>query len=222
MAKNNTKKFVFSSFLLYLALVLSVAHLTFLVLGLFGVLTPSYLKREFFNYIVAFILLILCLALYITIMVVEKKGKLFIPEWIKVVLYLGFYIFTNIYYYFGFFGNIAGLIILYAYLTFVINIIALAVFFNTQKNDSNTVKSSPAFITISVFSYSVACGAIIEVLVSAVKMIFFSSTMFASLSMSIIDMCVVILISIIMAIIFALSLGKTKTLINNCLIKYYK
>ena len=138
------------------------------------------------------------------------------------MFYVGFYVFTNVYYYFGLYGSIAGLIVFYLYLAFVINIIALAVFFNTQKNDSNVVKQSTTFITITVFTYSVAAGALLEVIISAVKMLFFSDTMFAALSMFVIDMCVIILVSIIMAIAYSLSLGRSKTLINKCLIKYYK
>lgn len=222
MVRKSTKKILFSSVLMYLALILSLAHVTFLLLSLFGVLDVSYLKREFFNYIVAFVLLIVCLALYLTVLILEKKSKLFIPEWFKIILYICIYVFTNIYYYFGLYSSIAGLIIFYICFAFVVNIISLALFYNTQKNESNTLKSSPTFTTITVFSYSVAIGTIFEVLASAVKMIFFSTTIFASLSMFIIDMCVIVLVSILMAIAFAMSLNKTKSLINKCLIKYYK
>ncbi len=221
--KNNTeKKFSFSNFLLWAVLVLSVAHLVFLLLGVFNVLTPKCLTREYFNYILAFVLVALCLCLYICLMVIESKKKLIIPEWFKVVFYVGFYVFTNVYYYFGLYGSVAGLIVFYVFFAFVLNIIALAVFFNTQKSETNVLKTSTTFTTLTTFTYAVSAGAILEVLVSAVKMIFFSKTMFATLQMMIIEMCVVILVSIVMAILFSLSMIRTKALINNCLIKFYK
>lgn len=222
MDKTSTKKFTFTDFLLWTVLVLSVAHLVFLLLGLFNVLTPSFLNRQYFNYIVAFVLVGVCLVLYICLMVIEQKQKLIIPTWFKIVFYIGFYVFTNVYYYFGLYGSVAGTICLYIYLAFVINIIALAVFFNTQKSDTNVLKTSVVFTTITTFAYAITACALIETIVSAVKIIFFSTTVFASLSMFIVDMCVMVLVSIVLAIAFGLSLSKSKKLINSCLIKYYK
>ena len=220
--KNSDKKFLFSDFLLWSVLVLSIAHLVFLLLGVFNVLTPKWLTREYFNYILAFVLVALCLCLYICLMLVERTKRLVIPEWFKVVFYVGFYVFTNIYYYFGLYGSVAGLIVFYLFFAFVLNIIALAVFFNTQKSDTNVLKTSTTFTTLTTFTYAVSAGAILEVLVSAVKIIFFSKTIFATLQMMIIEMCIIILVSILMAIAFSLSMIRTKKLINNCLIKFYK
>lgn len=214
-------KIAFSEILLWIVLALSIVHLVFLMLGLFGVLTPSYLERPYFSYIVAFVLVALCLMMYICLMIIEKRGRMIMPEWFKVVFYVGFYIFTNVYYYFGLFGSVAGLIIFYMFLAFVINIIALAVFFNTQKSENNVLKGGVTFTTVTVFCYSVAAGALLETVISAFKMVLFSQTMFATLSMFIIDMCVIVLVSIVMAIAFGLSLSKTKALINKCLIKMY-
>lgn len=217
-----SKKIKFSDVLLWIVLALSLVHLTFLLLGLFGVLTPSWLTREYFNYIVAFVLVALCLLLYIFFMLIEKTKRLVIPEWFKDVFYIGFYVFTNVYYYFGLFGTIAGMIVFYLFLAFVLNIIALAVFFNTQKGETNVLRTTPTFTTLTTFTYALTAGAIIEVIVSAFKMVFFSKTTFATLQMFIIDMCVMIIVGIIMAIGFGLSLSKSKRLINSCLIKFYK
>ena len=138
------------------------------------------------------------------------------------MFYIGFYVFTNVYYYFGLFGSIAGLIVFFIFMAFVINIIALAVFFNTQKSDNNVLKSTVTFTTLTTFAYAITACTILEVIVAALKTIVFSLTIFATLQFFIIEMCVMILVSILMAIAFGFSLSRSKRLINNCLIKYYK
>ena len=211
-----------SSVLLWAVLGLSLVHFTFLLLGLFGVVTPACLERSSFNYILAFALVAICLALYILLMVIEKKKKMVMPEWFKNVFYIAFYVFTNVYYYFGLYGTLAGLIVFYVCLAFVLNIIALSIFFNTQKTDTNVLRTTNTFTALTTFTYAVAGGALIEVVISAFKLIFFKNSVFASLSMVIIDMCIIILVSLIMSIIYGASLSKKKTVINGCLIKYYK
>ena len=43
-----------SSVLLWFVLGLSLVHFTFLLLGLFGIITPDCLERDSFNYIISF------------------------------------------------------------------------------------------------------------------------------------------------------------------------
>lgn len=222
MEKKRSLHFNFTTCLLWTAFGLSLVHLVFLLLGLFNVLTPSWLTRKTFNYVVAFILVGLCLVFYICLMLIEKRGKLLIPTWFKIVLYIGFYVFTNVYYYFGLYGELAGLIIFYLYLGLVLNIISLALFFNTQKTENNVLKATTTFTVVTTFCYSVAGGALIETIISALKLLISTDSIFSSLSMFIIDMCLMVLVSILFAIAFSLSLSKSKTLINNCLIKHYK
>lgn len=216
------EKIKFSSILLWTVLGLSLVHLTFLLLGLFNVVTPSTLERENFNYILAFALVAICLILYIVFMVIEKTKKMIFPEWFKSIFFVGFYVFTNVYYYFGLFNTLAGLIVFYTFLAFVLNIIAVSVFYNTQKSETNILKSTTTFTTITTFTYAVSAGAIIETIISAFKLIFAKESLYSTLSMVIVDLCIFILVSIIMAIIYATSLNKKKSIINACLIKYYK
>lgn len=220
--KNMQNKIKLSSVLLWAVLALSLVHFSFLLLGLFGIIVPACLERSSFNYIVSFVLVAVCLILYIVLMVVEKKKKMIMPEWFKDVFYIGFYVFTNVYYYFGLFSTLAGLLVFYVCLAFVLNIIALSIFFNTQKNDSNVLRTTNTFTALTTFTYAVTGGALIETVVSAFKLILAKDSMFSTLSMVIIDMCVIVLVSIIMAIIYGSSLSKKKTIINGCLIKYYK
>jgi len=216
-----SKKITFSSILLYVVLALSLVHFTFIMLSLFNVLTPAFLESNNFNYVIGFVLVGVCLALYIILMFVEKSKKLSIPEWFKVVFYIGFYVFTNVYYFLGLYSTLAGLIVFYAYLAFVLNIIALSIFFNTQKSETNILKTTTNYTVMTTFAYAITGGALIETIISAFKILLAKTSVFSTLSMLIIDMCTMILVSVIMAIIFALSLSKTKTIINKCLIKYY-
>ena len=211
-----------SSVLLWVVLGLSLVHFTFLLLGLFGIITPTCLERDTFNYIVSFVLVAVCLVLYIVLMVVEKKKKMIMPEWFKNVFYVGFYVFTNVYYYFGLYGTLAGLIVFYVYFSFVLNIISLSIFFNTQKSDNNVLSTTNTFTSLTTFTYAVTGGALIEVIITAFKLVFAKNSVFSTISMVIIDMCIIILVSIIMAMIYGSSLSKRKKVINACLIKFYK
>ena len=220
--KNTQQKIKLSSVLLWAVLALSLVHFTFLLLGLFGIIVPACLEREGFNYILSFVLVAICLVLYVVLMVIEHKKKMVMPEWFKNVFYVGFYVFTNVYYYFGLYGTLAGLLIFYVCLAFVLNIISLSIFFNTQKTDSNVLRTTNTFTSLTTFTYAVTGGALIETIISAFKLIFAKNSVFSTLSMFIIDMCVIVLVSIIMAIIYGSSLSKKKTVINGCLIKFYK
>ena len=86
---------------LLVSLVLSVAHLVILFLGVFGVLVPDWHIFSNFNYLIAFCLIAVNFILVIVFMVIEKHKLLDIPEWFRVVFFIGFFVFTNIYYLFG-------------------------------------------------------------------------------------------------------------------------
>ena len=100
--KKETKKLGLSGWIEIFVFVLTALDLTFLLLGIFNVVRPECLTRDTFSYIVAFVLLGVCLLLFIALMLTEKLGKFSLPGWLKCVLYVGFFVFSNIYYYFGF------------------------------------------------------------------------------------------------------------------------
>jgi len=68
-----------SLIVLSLSLGLSVAFLVLLCLGLFGVVVPPWIKDSSFNFMFAFVLVALNLALDIVFMVIETKQKLYSP-----------------------------------------------------------------------------------------------------------------------------------------------
>ena len=218
MKKINIK---LSTILLYTVLAFSVIHSLFLILSLFSVVPMPFLEKINFNYVTAFVLVGVSLLLYVGFMFIEKSKKLVIPEWFKDVFYVGFFIFTNIYYLFGLYSNIASLIVFYIYLALVLNIISLSIFFNIQKSETNVLKTTTTYTVFTTFTYSVALFAMIETVISAFKIIFFNKSVFTSLNSLVINMCTGVLVSLIFALAFALSLTKKKKFIKKCLIKYY-
>lgn len=220
--KIENKKNKFVSILIYSLLALSLVHCTFLLLGLFDVLTPDCLLRESFNYIVAFVLCIVLIGLYVLFAFVENKKNLSVPTWFKVVLFVGLYVFTNVYYYLGLYTHLAGIIVAYVFLAVVLNIFALAIFFNSQKTESGSLRASNTYTCFSVFATTLCLATIFEIFVSTLKIILIKTSTFASLSMMVLDLCVVVLTSLVFAVMFSISLAKSKKFINACLIKVYE
>lgn len=204
---------------LCLSLGLSVALFVFLLLGLFGVIVPSWIEEASFNYLFAFFLILLNLLLNILFMVIEKKNLLDFPEWLRVVFFVGFFVFTGLYYYFGLYTIIYTEIIAYVYLAFVLSILSLSIFFNLQKSDKNVVKTSNTYVATSTFAYSTAMFLIIETIVSAFKIVIHHNSVTNGLLVFLMNSCVVILVSLILSIVFYESLKKSKKFINACLIK---
>ena len=85
----------------------SVIHLLILTLNLFGV--TRFVFHENFNYIVAYILVVASLALYVFGFYIYKFARLYIPAWFRMLFYIAFYLFTNIYYILGWFNALVGL-----------------------------------------------------------------------------------------------------------------
>lgn len=217
----NTKKINFINIFTYCLLALCAVHFVFLMLGLFDVVNPKCLSRDHFNYIVAFVLLAVLIGLYILFLFVETKKNLVIPTWFKIVLYVGLYVFINVYYYLGLYEHVAGIICAYVFLGVVLNIFALAIFFNTQKSENGYLKPTATYTCFSVFAIATCLGTICEIVVSTLKIMLIKTSTLASLSMAVVDLCTLILVSLVFALMFAVSLTHRKNLINGCLIKTY-
>ena len=210
-----------SLIVLSLSLGLSVAFLVLLCLGLFGVVVPSWIKDSSFNFMFAFVLVALNLALDIVFMVIETKQKLDIPEWFRVVFFVGFFIFTNVYYYFGLYSIIYTQILFYVYLAIVLAILSISIFFNVQKDENNILKTKNAYAAISTFTYSTSMFLMIETVISAVKIIA-QQNITNGLVSFLIHSCVSIFVSLIISIAFYASLCRKKKFINACLIRTIK
>lgn len=214
---NQFKKDLTCNITLISVLVFSVVHILILTLNLFGVTELSFHKG--FNYLIAYILVIACLMLYVFGFFITKIKSLEIPTWFRMMFYIAFYLFTNVYYSLGLYGNIYFLIVFFAYIAFLVNIASLSVFYNTQKDEKNRLKSTNRFLLTSVFFYAVATNAIIQFLINTFKAFIVPNYEFSTLVAFVVEMSTMLLVTIVMTCIFYFSLQKTKALINGCLIK---
>lgn len=209
-----------SLLVLSLSLGLSVGFLVLVCLGLFGVVVPSWIKANNYNYMIALLLVVLNLVLDIVFMVIETKNKLDIPEWFRVVFFIGFFIFTNVYYYFGLYSIIYTEILFYVYLAVVFAVLSISIFFNVQKNENNMVKTTNAYAAVSTFTYSTSMFLIFETIVALVKIV--SNTAENALLTFLISSCTCLFVSLIISVLFYKSLTGKKKFINACLIRTIK
>lgn len=217
MNKPTFKEDLLCNITLICALVFSGIHLLLITFNLIGItkfdLAPN------FSYILAYILVIACLVLYIMGFYVYHYSKIYMPAWFRMLFYIAFFLFTNVYYICNWFNTIVGLIFFYAYISFLVCIISLSVYFNTQKDDKNKLKIAPKSLVASVFYYSIAGNALVQFIVNLVKVIAFKNYEFSTLSIYLIEFGVMIGITSIVSFMFAVSLAGTKKFINACLIK---
>lgn len=217
MKRPSFKEDLLCNITLICALVFTCVHLALLTFNIFGV--TRFTLPENFNYIVAYILVVISLVLYVFGFYLYRFTRLYIPAWFRMLFYIAFFIFTNVYYICGFFGSILGLIFFFAYIAFLACIISLSIYFNTQKDDKNKLRIAPKSLVTSVFFYSVAGNAILQFVINLIKIIFFGSYKFTTLSAYLIEFGTMLAVCSIVSISFAISLALSKRFINACLIK---
>ena len=198
-------------------LVFTVIHLMIVTLNLFGATELAFPTD--FNYLFAYFLVIISLVLYILSFFIVKLKNFRVPNWISIVFYVAFFLFTNVYYVAGLFTNLVALIFLFIYISVMVNIICLSIFYNLQKDEKNRLRSSKAYIITSVFLFSVAVSSLFILVITAMKAFFFPTYEMATLYVFVIEMCTMVLSSLIINVSFSLSLSRSKVFINSCLIK---
>ena len=208
-----------SEILIYTAIVLSGVWLLLLSLGMFDVINLTAIAGKNFNYIWALVIVIVGMALYVGLLFVERIKSLSIPAWFKNLFYIAFFVFTNVYYFFSVYSTIWGVIIFDMYLAVLLNILSVSLFYNSQKDNKNQVKTTEKFLVFTCFCYSATGALVIEVLNGLVRMIVDKANITNTLSMFVSEACAMLLVSFMFALAFALSMRKSKQLINNCLIK---
>ncbi len=215
---NSFKKDLACNITLIVVLVFTAVHLLILTLNLFSVTSLTFFDD--FNYLIAYGLVVLCLALYIFGFFIAKLKHWVFPKWLRIMFYIAFYLFTNVYYILGLYQYVLTIILFFAYLAFLVNILCVTVFYNVQKDENNKLKTSKNYITTTVFMFSVAVSSIILLLISIVKAYAFPDYIYTSLNSYVVEMCVMVLVSVIMSLVFYASLSRSKKFINACLIKH--
>lgn len=214
---NNFKKDLVCNITLIVTLALTVAYLLVISLNLFGAINLNFYSG--FNYIVAYVLAVVCLALYIVGFFVSKFKRISFPKWLRVCFYVAFFLFTNLYYLFNLHTNIFGIVVIFAYIAFLINIVAVSVFYNIQKDENHKLRTSRKFISTSVLLFSLGAMFVIETFICAIKSFFFAKAAVATITTVMIELCSMLFVTLVMYVIFNISLAKSKRLINACLVK---
>lgn len=211
------KKDLACNITLICVLAFSAVHLLLLTLNLFNV--TNFNLPENFSYIFAYILMIFCLGLYILGFWIDNIKTLKIPTWFKVMFYIAFFIFTNVYYIAGLYHNIFFVVIFIAYISFLLNICAISICFNINKDEKNKLKISTKTLIFNTTTYAISLCSLALFLISIIKVIFVGIFAFTSLIHFIIEMSTMLVVCGLMATILALSHKKSKVIINKCLIK---
>ena len=214
----NFKKDLASNITLISVLTFTCVHLLIITLNLFGATNLAF--HENFNYIFAYFLVIVSFALYVFGFFITNIKRWFIPSWLKVLFYVAFFVFTNVYYISGAFASIFAVVIMFVYLGFLINVVSVSIFYNAQKDEKNRLKATKNYIVTSVFMFAVAISMGVEFLSVMVKTFFMPDFVLSTLPAVLAEMGTLLLVSIVMAILYNLSLSKTKVFINKCLIKH--
>lgn len=214
---NSFKKNLASNITLISVLTLSVVHLVLLTLNLFNVL--NFALPTGFSYIFAYILMVVCFVLFIFAFWVENIKTLKIPTWFKILFYIAFFVFTNIYYIFGLYSNIYFLVLFVVYIAFLMNICSLSIYFNINKDEKNKLKASTLNLIFNTTTYSLALCSFVELIISVIKVIFFAFAATATLLTFVIEFVAMLIVCVSMSIILAISHKKSKRIINGCLIK---
>ena len=216
--KKITKNEFACNLTLSFALFFTAVHLLLVSFNLFGI--SSFAVPENFSYVTAYILSLCCLALYIFGFSISKFKSIVFPSWLRIMFYVAFFLFTNTYYLAGLYLNKIGIVIFYAYIAFLINILSVSIFYNVQKDEKNRLKASNKFITFSVLCYSLAFSTIVQFVICAVKIFFFEAGITSTLSYFVLSMSAMLVVNIALYIAFLVSLKKTKKFINACLVKH--
>ncbi len=217
MNKPTFKEDLLCNITLICTLVFSGIHLLILTLNLLGATHIELYPN--FNYAIAYILVIACLILYIFGFYIYHRSRIYMPAWFRTLFYIAFFLFTNVYYICNWFNTLVGLIFFYAYISFLACIISLSIYFNSQKDEKNKLKITPKSLITSVFFYAVAGNAIIQFVVNLVKIIAFPNYEFSTLNIYIMEFGTMLAMTAIVTIAFSLSLARSKSFINACLIK---
>lgn len=198
------------------ALVLSVAHFVILMLSLFNVINTSAVINPNFNYFVAFALIVIGLILYVISLFVEEKSKLSVPTWLSCTFYLAFFVFTNVYYFFGLYNQLLTNLIFYLVLSVLISILSLSIYYNALKELDGTLNNKNRFIGVVLFAISISISVLVVFVVNIIKFIVNHNINITVHFLA--SFGILILSALVFAVLFSESIKKTKKFANACLI----
>ena len=206
-----------------------VTFIVFAIMAIFALLLIEEVIRCFImktnsiftkNYIKNIIFLIISSIIYLILMFFEEKHRLFCKNWLKIALIVYIFIALNV---LNFFDLYTYRVI--KYVVFAINgvffaIFGVSIYYNYLKNENNKVKAKASMVFLFSVALSIAFAFCTELIWYLVDLV--STSQPQLFKYALFDMLFAIGGSLIMNILFYLSLNKTKKFINNCLIDIQK
>ena len=214
--EKNTALIVKNTFLIC-ALALSALYFGFLMLGLFNVVNISGVVGKNFNYLLAFAAIVACLGIYTISLFIENHNALEVPTWISCTFYVCFFVFTNVYYFFGLYDILVTNLIFYIALSVLISILSLSIYYNCLKNDDGTLKNKINFTAFILFCISTALSVCFSLIVMFIKFMINTNVNLTVHTLS--SFGIMLLSACLFAIIFHTSIKTDKKFANACLIK---
>lgn len=203
---------LFSNIFYIATLVITLGLFTFFVLNFFNVF-KVWLAIPYY---VIFILLIVATVINLLTIIVEKKRKFYISSLVKMLLFCSIIAFVVIYPAFGLYEKEVFIYIYQIFVSLVLSIFGVSIFFNSMKTKDNIVKARPMFIILFSYSFSVCISVMIECIKSGV-LILLNQTV--TVKLFIINILMSVALSIFYNFIFYISLKRDKIAINYCIIE---
>lgn len=204
-----------SDIFLYSAILLTFGFLIFTIVDLFRSVSVKELTVYTKNFLLTFSMIVIATVIYLLLMYFER-GRLKYPEWFKCFVIVSVLVFFLVYPFFGLYTIIYFDIIFNTVLGFLLSIVGVSIFYNYLRSDKNNLRARPVMVVFFSFMFATTIAVIIELIEALVNIIQKSSSIIASGDL--IDICVILGSSLIINILFYISLRKEKVIINGCLI----
>lgn len=208
-----------SDVFLYSAILITFGFLIFTIVDLFRSVSTKEFTIYTKNFLLTFSMIVVATVVYLLLLYFER-GKLKYPEWFKSFIVVSVLIFFIVYPFFNLFTIIYFDILFNIVIGIVSSIIGVSIFYNYLKNDKNNLKAKPVMVVFFSFMFAITTAVFIELIEVFINILKKSETLI--ISGDIIDICVIIATSLILNIMFYISLRKQKILINGCLITISK
>lgn len=206
-----------------------VAYIIFAVMAIFAIVLIEELIRCFIlktnsiftkNYLKNIIYLIISSIIYLILMYLEEKNKLFCKTWLKITLLVYVFIALNV---LNFFDLYTYRVV--KYLIFAINgaffaIFGVSIYYNYLKNENNKVKAKANMVVLFSLAMALAMAFATELILYLINLV--STNSIYLFKYALYDILFAMVGAVILNIFFYLSLTKTKKFINNCLIDIQK
>lgn len=204
----------------------------FTILGLLFVLMVTMIVMSFVaisnhtqnvfsqNLIKNYIYIILTAVVLILFDIAIQNGKLYAKEWLFSILYFAILLFLNVLNIFNLYNYFVVNLIAQIALGAIYSLVGVSIYYNYLKNENNKVKAKAFMVVLFAFVFTIAFAFFVELLKWLSCLIFnVTALSFAKIALNVIY---AVIGSVVLNLVFYLSLMGKKVFINSCLIDVYK